>query len=256
MNTGSCRVLILSPMENAKGTGVLYLSGGGFLMPPAQRDYKLALKITEETGCDVILPICPLYPEVPIQETIQALLETVRLVANRYPEGASAVLAFSGGATLCLYAFLELKQMGFPYSLPSRWILNSPFLRIPPSREELQYMDILAPYDVTIPKEFLLPEGLMGLILAEASPRTRQLADITRCNLGGMPETDLYVGTREIALAYLEGFRKSCETAGINLHVHKGAGMMHCWGMYSDMKEGRKTQQEYFDIFRRLSRIQ
>ena len=256
MNTGTCRVLILSPKENAKGTGVLYLSGGGFLMPPSQQDYRLALKITEETGCDVLLPICPLYPEVPIQDTIQSLLGAVQLMANRYPEGASAVLAFSVGATLCLYLFLELKQMGFPYKLPSRWILNSPFLRIPPSKEEAEYMELLAPYDVTIPMEFLQPEGLMGLVLADASPRTRRLADITRCNLSGMPETDLYVGTREIALAYVEGFENSCEGAGIRLHVHEGLGMMHCWGMYGEMKEGKALQKEYFSTLKRLKRIQ
>lgn len=256
VNTGSCRTLILTPKENAKGTGVLYFSAGGFLIPPTEEDYRLALKITEETGCDVILPICPLYPDVPLQDTISSVLESVRLVANRYPEGSSAVLAFSLGATLCLYLFLELKQRGFPYTLPSRWLLNSPFLRIPPSNEELQYMDLLAPHDVTIPKEFLLPEGLMGQVFAEASPNILRFADISRCNLGGMPETDLYVGTKEIALACVEAFERNCETAGIKLHVHEGLGMMHCWGLYAEMKEGRKLQKEYFDIFRTLSRIQ
>ena len=256
VNTGACRVLILSPKENAKGTGVLYLSAGGFLAPPCLNDYRLALKITEETGCDVILPICPLYPEVQVQDTIEALLGAVKLMAGRYPEGSSAVLAFSSGATLCLYLFLALRQKGFPYKLPSRWILNSPFLRIPPSREESQYMDLLAPYDVTIPKEFLQPDGLMGLLPGDASAETRRPADITGCNLRGMPETDLYVGTKEIALAYVQDFEKNCVNAGIKLQVHEGLGMMHCWGLYGDMKEGRKLQKEYFDIFRQLSRIQ
>lgn len=255
VNTGSCQTLILSPKENAKGTGVLYFSAGGFLIPPGEKDYRLALKITEETGCDVILPLCPLYPDVPLQDTVSALLECVRLVANRYPEGSSAVLAFSLGATLCLYLFLDLKEKGFPYQLPSRWLLNSPFLRIPPTRDELHYMDILAPFDVTIPRVFLMPEGLMGRVFAEASPNIRRFADITGCNPGGMPETDLYAGTREIAFACVEEFEKSCETAGIKLHVHEGLGMMHCWGLYSEMKEGRKLQKEYFDILRTLSRI-
>ena len=247
----------------ANSTGVNYLiqhsAGSGKSNSIAWTAYRLASlhdEMNRPVFASVVIVTDRTVLDRQLQDTISSVLESVRLVANRYPEGSSAVLAFSLGATLCLYLFLELKQRGFPYTLPSRWLLNSPFLRIPPSKEEQQYMDLLAPHDVTIPKEFLLPEGLMGQVFAEASPSILRFADISRCNLGGMPETDLYVGTREIALACVEAFEKNCETAGIKLHVHEGLGMMHCWGLYAEMKEGRKLQKEYFDIFRTLSRIQ
>ena len=104
-------------------------------------------------------------------------------------------------------------------------------------------------------REFLRFKGIDADSHLEQDKARVQVAFDEYNRLGGMPETDLYVGTREIAFACVEEFEKSCETSGIKLHVHEGLGMMHCWGLYSEMKEGRKLQKEYFDILRTLSRI-
>ncbi len=252
---GPCRTLILTPKENATGRGVLYLAGGGFMNPPGENDYRLALKITEQTGCDVVLPLYPLFPEHSMDETLKAMLEVIRFMDSRYPKESSAVLGFSSGANLCLYLFLHIMQEKLSCTMPERWILNSPLLRLPPDADELRYMKILAPYDVTLPIEFLQRNGLSGSMIDAASSDIRRFADISACSLKGMPETDLFFGTHEVAFACMEAFEQRCEADGVNLHVHEGLGMMHCWGLYPAMKEGRKTQKEYFRILKELKPI-
>ena len=255
-NIPDCRTLILEPKNNAKGCVVLYLAGGAFMNPPRDRDYELALKITEKTGCDVIFPLYPLFPEHSVNETAEAVLEVVKRMDARYPEGATGLIGFSSGATLALYLFLELKRRHSCFRMPGRWILNSPVLRIPPDEADLRYMNILAPYDVILPVVFLQPEGLTGLMMERTAPGFRRFADIPSRNLSGMPETDLYLGTREILYAYRNAFEQRCETDAVPLHVHDGFGMMHCWGLIAEMKEGRDTQKEYFDILNTLKPIQ
>ena len=255
MKIPGCRTLILTPKDKAKGSGVLYLAGGAFMNPPRMQDYELALRITEKTGCDVILPLYPLFPEHAVNETAEAVLEVVKRMDARYPGGSSAVLGFSSGATLCLYLFLELKRRQSSVHMPDRWILNSPVLRLPPDSDELRYMRILQPYDVTLPSEFLKPEGLTGKMIERASEEFRAYADITACDLSGMPETDLFFGTREILYACQDAFVKRCEKDGVKLNIHEGLGMMHCWGLFPMMKEGRKAQKEYFNILKTLQPI-
>ena len=253
---GPCRTLILTPKENATGRGVLYLAGGEFMNPPGESDYRLALKITEKTGCDVVMPLYPLFPEHNLDEMLKAMLKVIQFMDSRYPAESSAVLGFSSGASLCLYLFLCIKEAELSVTMPGRWILNSPLLRLPPEAYELRYMWILEPYDVVLPVHFMEPAGLSGSMIDAASPEIRSLANIPANNLKGMPEIDLFIGTQEIGFACMEAFVQRCEMDNVNLHVHEGLGMMHCWGLYPEMKEGRKTQDEYFRILKELKPIE
>ena len=92
---------------------------------------------------------------------------------------------------------------------------------IPPS-----FFDHIAPVLVTEEESYLL------------SPL---LYDLT-----GFPEIDVFYGTREVMIAYLDDFKKVCQKYGVRLNVHIGEGMMHCWGAMEFMPEARAVRQEYF----------
>ena len=250
LNTPHCRTLILSPKRNASNTAVLYLYGGGFMNPPSKADYKLAVKIVEETGSDVYFPLYPLFPDRVMHETVEAVTETVRRIHVQYPKDRTYVLGFSSGATLCLYLFLHLKQNGINDLMPGRWILNSPVLRLPPNEDDLRNMRMIERYDAVLPVVFFTNEGLTGLMIEREDPSFRYLCDILAQDLHGMPKTDIYYGTHEIPYAYLEPFRKKCQAEGIRLRVHEGKLMMHCWGLYDVSKEGKAAQEEYLSIIR------
>lgn len=49
-------------------------------------------------------------------------------------------------------------------------------------------------------------------------------------DLSGFPEIDVFYGTREVMIAYLKDFQKTCRRYGVKLNTHIGKDMMHCWG--------------------------
>ena len=65
-------------------------------------------------------------------------------------------------------------------------------------------------------------------------------------NLTGFPPIDIFYGTREVMIAYLKDFKKVCRQYGVELNVHIGRGMMHCWGAMEFVPEAKAVRQEYF----------
>ena len=67
------------------------------------------------------------------------------------------------------------------------------------------------------------------------------LFDIT-----GFPPIDIFYGTREVMIAFLKDFRRVCKKYGVELNVHIGKGMMHCWGAMEFVPEAKAVREEYF----------
>ena len=66
------------------------------------------------------------------------------------------------------------------------------------------------------------------------------------CDLSGFPPIDVFYGTKEIMIAYLEDFKDVCEKYHVPLTVHIGEGMMHCWGAMDFVPEAQAVRREYF----------
>ena len=56
----------------------------------------------------------------------------------------------------------------------------------------------------------------------------------------GFPPIDIFYGTRKVMIAYLKDFRKVCRKYEVELNVHLGKGMTHCWGAM-DFVPGSKS---------------
>ncbi|MCR4904024.1 MAG: hypothetical protein K6A23_14290 [Butyrivibrio sp.] len=65
-------------------------------------------------------------------------------------------------------------------------------------------------------------------------------------NITGFPEIDIFYGTKEVMIAYLDDFKKVCEKNNVKLNVHFGKDMMHCWGAMEFVPEAKAVRQEYF----------
>ncbi len=256
LNTGKCRVVVISPRREASNSAVLYLSGGCYLFEPQELDYRLAAAIAEETGSDVYLPLYPLFPEHVLHETTEAVLDVVQLISRRYPKGKTAVLGFSSGASLCFQMFMYIRREKKPFVLPQRWILNSPLLRIPASEDDLTHMELLDQYDPFLPAVFFGSEGIGCTMVEKETEQYRYLADISAFDLRGIPQTDIYYGTHETAYAFLAPLYVKSRQEDLDLAVHEGADMMHCWGLYGMTAEGRRTQREYFHLIRTLHKVE
>ena len=47
-------------------------------------------------------------------------------------------------------------------------------------------------------------------------------------------------------ITYLKDFRRVCQKYGVELNVHIGKGMMHCWGAMEFVPEAKAVREEYF----------
>ena len=69
-------------------------------------------------------------------------------------------------------------------------------------------------------------------------------------DMTGFPPIDIFYGTREVMIAYLNDMKAACTKCGVPLHVHIGRGMMHCWGAMEFVPEAQTVRQEYFEALR------
>ncbi len=228
-----------------KGTdpkkAVLYLFGGGYILPPDPGDIVLCGQIAENCNAKVWFPIYPMAPEHRLIETLQSTLNVYRDILSEYAAEDIRFFGTSsgGGQALSLCVYIKDKYNDIP--LPGRLVLQSPGLQVPPSNSQKKEMMTRSKNDVMIPPRFF---DNIAPVLArddEAYLLSPLLYDLT-----GFPETDIFYGSREVMIAYLEDFSKVCEKYSVKLNIHIGQGMMHCWGAMEFVPEARKVRQEYF----------
>lgn len=220
---------------------VLYLFGGGYILPPDPGDIILCGQIAENCNAKVWFPLYPMAPEYRLVETLQSTLKVYQDILTEYD--ASSVRFFgtsSGGGqamSLCVY----IRQENVNVLLPGKLVLQSPGLQVPPSESQKAEMEKRKKMDVMIPPRFF--DNIAPVL---ATGDEAYLLSPLLCDLTGFPEIDIFYGTREVMIAYLKDFQKVCKKYGVKLNTHIGKEMMHCWGAMEFVPEARAVRQEYF----------
>ncbi|MBR1750820.1 MAG: alpha/beta hydrolase [Ruminococcus sp.] len=232
-----------------KGTkpqkAVLYLFGGGYILPPDPGDLILCGQIAKACDTEVWFPIYPMAPDHRLVETLESTLSVYRHILTRHrPENVRIFGTSSGGGqamSLCLYIKTEYPDV----PMPGRLVLQSPGMQVPPSEKQREEMEKRKKYDVMIPPAFF---DRIAPVLAQGDDA--YLLSPLLCDISGFPGIDVFYGTHEVMYAYLEDLKEHCEKYGVPLNVHIGEGMMHCWGAMEFVPEARAVRQEYFKVLR------
>ena len=140
---------------------------------------------------------------------------------------------------MSLCVFIRQEHNDIP--LPGKLVLQSPGLQVPPSESQMREMEKRKKNDVMIPPRFFTNIAPFLATGDEAYLLSPLLYD-----LSGFPEIDVFYGTKEVMIAYLDDFQKVCNKYGVVLHSHIGKDMMHCWGAMEFVPEARAVRQEYF----------
>ena len=234
-------VYALRVKGNKPAKAVLYLFGGGYILPPDPGDLILCGQIAKACDAEVWFPIYPMAPDHTLVETLKSTLSVYRRILTRYsPENVRLFGTSSGGGqamSLCLY----IKNNCPEIPLPGRLVLQSPGMQVPPSEEQKAKMERLKKYDVMIPPAFF---DKIALVLAKEDDA--YLLSPLLCDISGFPSIDVFYGTHEVMYAYLDDLKAHCEKYGVPLSVHIGEGMMHCWGAMEFVPEAKAVRQEYF----------
>ncbi len=232
---------IVSKKDSNSGKAVMYLFGGGYILPPDPGDIILCGRIAENSDAEVWFPVYPMAPEHRLIETLQSTLKVYKEILKKYDAKDIRFFGTSSGGGQAMSLCVYIKQENPDVPLPGKLVLQSPGLQVPPSESQKIEMNKRSKADVMIPPRFF--DNIAPVLATgdEAYLLSPLLYDLT-----GFPEIDIFYGTREVMIAYLKDFQSACRKYGVKLNTHIGKGMMHCWGAMEFVPEARAVRQEYF----------
>ena len=220
---------------------VLYLFGGGYIVPPDPGDIVLCGQIADNSDAEVWFPLYPMAPSNRLSETLASTLEVYKDILKNYDAEDVRFFGTSSGGGQAMSLCVYIKHEGLDIPLPAKLCLQSPGLQVPPSESQKKEMEKRKTVDVMIPPRFF---DSIAPVLADEDDA--YLLSPLLFDLTGFPEIDIFYGTREVMIAYLNDFKEVCKRYGVKLNVHIGKGMMHCWGAMEFVPEARIVRQEYF----------
>ncbi len=238
---GKHRYFIISQRNRQPPRAVLYLFGGGYIMPPDKWDFLFAAEIAEETDAEVWFPIYPLAPHYKLMDSVKMVMGVYEKMLERFLAEKITFIGLSSGAALACSVCVQNKHEGFKYQMPHKLILISPGMQIPPSDEQMREMERLKSKDPLMTPSFL--QNICSFLTTEED---QYLLSPALYDLTGFPEMVIYYGTHEIMLAFLPAIKAAAERAKVKYTVHIGEGLCHCWPMFGFTKEGRGSRKEIY----------
>ncbi len=231
--------------EQNPGVAVLYLFGGGYILPPDSGDIILCSQIAQKCDAEVWFPLYPMAPSHTLKETVTSVCGLYREMLQKFDGKNIRFFGTSsgGGLALSVCMFIRHEKLNLPF--PSRLVLQSPGLQVPPSDKQRDKMTSLSKVDVMIPPRFF---DNIAPVLAKGEDS--YLLSPLVFDLSGFPAIDIFYGTKEVMFAYLEDMVDSCKKYALPLNVHIGKGMMHCWGAMDFVPEAKAVRKEYFAALR------
>lgn len=236
---------VVNRKNNIPKHAILYLFGGGYILPPDPGDIVLCGQMSENCDAEVWFPLYPMAPEHRLAETLQSTLKVYQEMLKKYDPCDVRLFGTSSGGGQAMSLCVYIKSMCPEIPLPGKLVLQSPGLQVPPSKTQKIEMNRRSKTDVMIPPGFF--DNIAPVL---ATGDEAYLLSPLLYNISGFPEIDVFYGTREVMIAYLKDFEKVCKEYGVKLNVHIGQDMMHCWGAMEFVPEARAVRQEYFKALR------
>ena len=226
---------------------VLFLFGGGYIMPPDQGDFSFAGEIAKCTGADVYLPMYPLAPRYKLNDTVRSVTDVYQEILQHYEAHNIIFMGNSSGAAFCLSICLFILHERLSIPFPGRLIMMSPGFQMPPSEEQIKRMRNQEKTDIMIPISFC--RNISQVLINEDSA---YLLNAFGTSWERFPEMDIYYGDRELFYAYIPDIEKAAREGNVSVHIHIGENMMHCWPMLGFTREVKNTRTEIYRIIQSL----
>lgn len=222
---------------------VLYLFGGGYILPPDPGDFVLGGQIADNSNAEVWFPLYPMAPGHNLRESVESTLEVYREMLKTHAPENIRFFGTSSGGGLCMSILLYIKKEAQELPMPGRLVLQSPGLQVPPSEKQKEKMNEIAPKDCMIPPRFF--DNIAPVL---ATGEDAYLLSPLLNDLTGFPELHVFYGSNECMIAYLDDLKKVCKRDKVKLHSCVGKDMMHCWGAMEFVPEAKRLRKIYFEL--------
>jgi epsilon-lactone hydrolase len=198
---------------------VVHFHGGGYCVGSARMARAWAAYLSQQAGCQVVLPEYRLAPEHPHPA---ALEDAQSVMAGLLADVAPASVVLSGdsaGGGLALSLLLSMRDGG--QELPAGCVLLSPWLDLAADRSA---DPVLARKDV-----LLTPRWLRACATAYADPTAWSDPAVSplRADPGGLPPLLIQSGSEELLAPDAQALAASASAAGVDVSYTRWPRMWH-----------------------------
>jgi acetyl esterase/lipase len=234
-------VYTLAPRSGSPSGHVVYLHGGAYVNPISRWHWAFIARLADRLGMTFTVP---LYPRAPTHDCAAAsafLLSVYRDLVLAHDAAGLVVMGDSAGGGLTLSLALQARAANLPG--PAGLVLVSPWLDVAmsdPAQEEIERIDPL-----------LMRPGLAaaGRWYAGALPAHDPRVSPIHGELGGLPPTLLYCGTRDILLSDARRLVARAAAEGVDVEYHEAPGLMHVYPLMV-FPESRRAQERIVGFVR------
>lgn len=224
----------IRPSAASKDRAMLYFHGGGYVMGSSRSHRGIVAKFVAGSGIGALVFDYRLAPEHPFPAALDDSLTAYRwLLAQGFSPAHIVFTGDSAGAGLCLAALLAIRDNELP--LPAAAALLSPWTDLKCTGSTYGRRDPLAP-DGSWQVYSTYYAGDNDPALPLISPLYGDLA--------GLPPLLIYVGEEETMLDDSVRFAEKARAAGVEVTLHVGKGMVHCYPALSPLFPEAKVAME------------
>ena len=231
-------VVTLAP-RRAGGAHVLYLHGGGFVLPPHNRHWRFLARLASEAGAGVTAPLYPLAPAHGYEEVIEFLTPIYRDLSQQ-GSGRLILMGDSAGANIALSLLQRARDDDLP--TPSKLILISPPVDLSFANPLMKALEPRDPLLTIAGAQAGAAWYAKGIPLRD--PRISPLFG----SLDHLPETQLFIGARDILLPDVRLFYARAVAEGVKIEYHEGASMIHCWPLVTFIPEAKAARRKMVEF--------
>lgn len=250
------QVLILRPRPDVLAASdadarcpvhLMYLHGGGFVLPLAPPHWAILESLLLTTGATIIVPLYPRAPEHTFIRTYEFLDEVYSLIiADLEPGGIVVLAGDSAGGGLAIGLAFRLKEARQPS--PAAIIAFSPWVDLSLSNAEIAELERRDPVLVV---SALIGAGQLWAGQADVS---HPLLSPVHADLSGMPPLYIYQGGRDIMLPDVMTLTRNMATAGGDVEVRIFPAGSHLFVSAIRTPESKKAVRHAAATIKRLAR--
>lgn len=227
-------VITLHPRSGVGAWHMIYLHGGGFVLPMFKEHWPLAAALVDQLGLSVTLPLYDVVPESDAAGQ-DALADAVFAeLAGRHDPSRIVLCGDSAGGHMALSLALRLGARGGPQA--GRLALFAPWLDLVLADPAIE---AIAPHDVMLKIDTLRVCGAM--FAGERDPAAPECSPLRASSqaLAALPPTRIWTGRHDLFIVDSRSFAERLGKAGVDARLYEYEGAPHVFMAITPTREAK-----------------
>lgn len=238
-----CRYYIVKPLTNPTKQLVLYLHGGGYVVPISKFHWAFIGALVKNTGCTVFVPLYPLAPANTWRETFNFLMPLYTKLIEKVKDMTEVtIMGDSAGGGLALSLALCIKEQKLRQ--PSQIILLSPWLDISMKNPEI--------YKIMNHDLMLGDKGAIRAAnyYARGVDKTHYIVSPLYGDFTNITKVILFIGSADMLSPDCEKLHQKFVDNNLPMDYYLYPKMMHVFPLFH-FKEARNAKKKIYDYLRK-----